>query len=527
LSVETFAGKRYTVTETLGSGGMAIVYRAHDRELDRDVAIKVLAEHLATDAEFRERFLREGKLAGRLSHPNIVNVYDAGEADGRPFIVMEHVEGVTLADELAGRGRFPLPDAVELIVQACAGLEHAHEHGLVHRDIKPRNLLLRPDGLLKIADFGIARAVGGTQLTASGTVLGTAVYSAPEQASGEQVTTAADIYSLGAVLYELISGRPPFTFETLPELVLKQRTGRVASLTGEVPGVPDRLDEVVLRCLAPEPAARPPSAAALASELAEAAALAGRRSRSGASDPGRRRRRRRQRRQLPTLRHAAGRGAGAVRLDARRTGTQPRGLDPRELSLGRRDLGRRDFLRAEGDALAGKRQLDFLARLVDPPLDGRERDLERVGDLRVGKPDDVPEEKRHLEVDVHRLDRAPDRIHRLDLLDGRVDNLEQVRRIVEDDREPRSSLDGAQLVEDPVLRHLEEPRSETATQREVRQSLEDAEENLLRQVLGQRAVADQPHDVVEDRLLVRADDQREGPLVAALGLAQYSEVRLL
>jgi eukaryotic-like serine/threonine-protein kinase len=269
LSVETMLSKRYAVGEMLGSGGMAVVYRARDRELDRDVAIKVLAEHLAMDAEFRERFLREGKLAGSLSHPNVVNVYDAGEVEGRPFIVMEHVEGLTLADELRARRRFAPDEAVELISQACAGLHHAHEHGLVHRDIKPRNLLLRPDGLLKIADFGIARAVGGTQLTASGTVLGTAVYSAPEQASGEQVTTAADIYSLGAVLYELLAGRPPFTFETLPELVLKQRTGRVDSLRKQVPDVPRQLDEAVLRCLAPEPTARPASAEALARELSD------------------------------------------------------------------------------------------------------------------------------------------------------------------------------------------------------------------------------------------------------------------
>ena len=269
MSVETLFGKRYAVAETLGSGGMAVVYRARDGELDRDVAIKVLAEHLAMDTEFRKRFLREAKLAGRLSHPNVVNVYDAGEIEGRPFIVMEHVDGATLAEELAARRRFPADEAVELISQACAGLQHAHEHGLVHRDIKPRNLLLRPDGLLKIADFGIARAVGGTQLTASGTVLGTAVYSAPEQASGEQVTTAADIYSVGAVLYELIAGQPPFTFETLPELVLKQRTGRVASLREHVSDVPGHLDEMVLRCLAPEPSARPASAEALARELGE------------------------------------------------------------------------------------------------------------------------------------------------------------------------------------------------------------------------------------------------------------------
>ncbi|MGH3016661.1 MAG: serine/threonine-protein kinase, partial [Gaiellaceae bacterium] len=210
---------------------MAMVYRARDQELGREVAVKVLAEHLSADPEFRERFLREARVAGGLSHPNVVKVYDGGEVDGRPFLVMEHVEGVTLADELARRKRFPAAEVVELGVQACAGLEHAHGSGLVHRDVKPQNLLLRPDGLLKIADFGIARAVeGSTQLTAVGTVLGTAVYLAPEQAAGEQVTTAADIYSLGAVLYQLIAGRPPFAFQSIPELILKQRAGRVTSL---------------------------------------------------------------------------------------------------------------------------------------------------------------------------------------------------------------------------------------------------------------------------------------------------------
>jgi serine/threonine protein kinase len=272
LSVEALIDERYEILGTIGSGGMAVVYRAHDRELERDVAIKLLAEHLAADKEFRERFMRELRIAGGLSHPNVVNVYDGGEVDGRPFIVMECVDGVTLAAELGRRKRFPPDEAVELALQACAGLQHAHEQGLVHRDIKPQNLLLRAeDGLLKIADFGIARAVEGTQLTAAGTVLGTAVYSAPEQAAGEQVTTAADIYSLGAVLYELIAGRPPFTFETIPELVLKQRAGRVTSLRELVPEVPQHVDEVVLRCLAPEPAARPASAATVAGELAQEA----------------------------------------------------------------------------------------------------------------------------------------------------------------------------------------------------------------------------------------------------------------
>ena len=248
---------------------MAVVYRARDSELDRDVAIKVLAEHLASDVEFRRRFLRESRLAAKLSHPNVVSVYDGGETDGRPYIVMEYVEGVTLAGELARRGRLSADEAIGLAIQVCAGLEHAHAMGLVHRDVKPQNLLLRADGVLKIADFGIARAVEGTQLTEAGTVLGTAVYLSPEQASGEQVSPAADIYSLGAVMYELIAGKPPFSSEkNLPALVLKKRTGRVPSLRDSVPELPSRLDEIVLRCLSPEPSARPASAALLAQELA-------------------------------------------------------------------------------------------------------------------------------------------------------------------------------------------------------------------------------------------------------------------
>ena len=268
MTVETLAGGRYVLEDTLGSGGMAVVYRARDTELQRAVAVKVLAEHRASDEEFRERFLREARLAGGLSHPNIVSVFDGGEVEGRPFLVMELVEGVTLAQELARRKRFPYEEASGLAAQACAGLQHAHEAGLVHRDIKPQNLILRPDGLLKIADFGIARATeAATQLTAAGTILGTGGYLAPEQAVGEQVTASADIYSLGAVLYELIAGRPPHTFGTLPELVAKQRTGRVQSLRDFAPEVPPALDELVLRCLSPEPSARPSSAAALADEL--------------------------------------------------------------------------------------------------------------------------------------------------------------------------------------------------------------------------------------------------------------------
>ena len=189
---------RYRLERPLGHGGMATVYLAHDVELDRPVAVKLLAESLAGDQAFRRRFLREARLAARLSHPNVVGVYDAGEAeDGRPYIVMEYVDGSTLE----GRGRLPPREAVGLAVQACHGLAHAHAAGLVHRDVKPHNLLLRSDGTLKVADFGIARAAEATALTQVGTVLGTAAYLAPEQATGGEVTPATDVYSLGAVLY--------------------------------------------------------------------------------------------------------------------------------------------------------------------------------------------------------------------------------------------------------------------------------------------------------------------------------------
>jgi serine/threonine protein kinase len=206
MTPESLAGGRYRVERTLGSGGMAIVVLARDRELDRPVAIKLLADNLARDADLRARFVREARLAARLSHPNVVKVFDAGEDGGRPYIVMECVNGPTLAEVLARRGRLPPDEAVDLAIQACAGLDHAHEAGLVHRDVKPHNLLLRDDGLLKVADFGIARAVQATRLTEAGTILGTGAYLSPEQAAGEDVTAAADLYSLGAVVYELLTG---------------------------------------------------------------------------------------------------------------------------------------------------------------------------------------------------------------------------------------------------------------------------------------------------------------------------------
>jgi len=233
---------------------MAIVYLAHDRELDRVVAVKRLADNLAHDGSFRDRFLREAQLAAPLSHPNVVRVYDFGhDPDGRPFIVMEYVEGGSLAEALARDGALSPARVLAVARDCCGGLAYAHAAGLVHRDLKPQNLLLDPDCRVKIADFGIARTLDdGTSLTLTGSVLGTAGYLAPEQAGGEQVTAAADIYGLGVTLHQLATGTMPGPEASQP--------------------LPDPLRGVVARCLDPDPARRP-TAEALSAMLDEPATL--------------------------------------------------------------------------------------------------------------------------------------------------------------------------------------------------------------------------------------------------------------
>jgi serine/threonine-protein kinase len=261
---ETLAAGRYRIERELGRGGMATVYLAQDEELGRPVAVKLPPEHLVQDEDFRARFVREARLSGRLSHPNVVRVYDAGDSDGRPFIVMEYVPGSSLGEASA----LPAGRVVELGVQACAGLQHAHDAGLVHRDVKPANLLVRDDGVLKIADFGIARAAESTRHTQAGTLLGTAAYLAPEQIAGEDATPASDVYSLGAVLYELLTGRAPHAFSSLAELAALQAEGSITPVRDVEPTVPRDVEAAVMHALARDPSFRPASAGELAQELA-------------------------------------------------------------------------------------------------------------------------------------------------------------------------------------------------------------------------------------------------------------------
>jgi serine/threonine-protein kinase len=273
MSVTARVARRYELVRPLGHGAMATVDLAHDVELDRPVALKRLAENLARDEELRRRFIREARLAARLAHPNVVRVFDVGSDDGRPFIAMEYVDGETLAELIARQGSLPPAEAAGLAMQICSGLAAAHAAGLVHRDVKPQNLLLGTDGVLKLGDFGIAAGDEGTRLTLAGTVLGTAGYLAPEQARGEQVTAAADIYAVGAVLYELLTGEPSRTVESLTELGSDDGF-RPPDLEARMPATPAELVTAVTACLAVGPEDRPASAAALARLIAPAASEA-------------------------------------------------------------------------------------------------------------------------------------------------------------------------------------------------------------------------------------------------------------
>ena len=244
---------RYELEELVGTGGMSSVYRARDRLLERQVAIKVLHEHYSRDDDYVERFRREARAAAKLSHPNIVTVIDRGEAGGRQFIVFEYVDGENLKQLVTSRGRLPVRDALELGIQIGRALAFAHAQGLVHRDVKPQNVLLG-NGDVKVTDFGIARSIDvPVGLTQTGTVLGTSEYISPEQATGRQVDTRTDIYSLGAVLYELLAGQPPYSGDSFVAVAMRHVNDPVPGITHARPDVPLRVDAALRRAMAKDP----------------------------------------------------------------------------------------------------------------------------------------------------------------------------------------------------------------------------------------------------------------------------------
>jgi serine/threonine-protein kinase len=246
---------RYRLEGRLGFGGMSTVHLALDLRLERQVAVKLLAEHLADDPTFVSRFQREAQAAARLVHPNIVQIFDSGldEPSGRHFIVMEYIEGQSCAEILRDDGWVEVDEAVSIIEQSCEGLDYAHRHGVVHRDVKPGNLLRAREGEVKLADFGIAKATEQSSITQVGSVLGTAAYLAPEQARGEEAGPRADLYALGVVAYQLISGRLPYEATSLTELALKQQREEPAMLDTLVAAVGGELADAIAIALALDP----------------------------------------------------------------------------------------------------------------------------------------------------------------------------------------------------------------------------------------------------------------------------------
>jgi serine/threonine protein kinase len=272
MTADTLFADRYRLERRLGVGGMATVQLALDTRLERRVAVKLLAEHLAADSNFVSRFRREALAAARLVHPNIVQVFDFGEEEdsGRQFIVMEFVDGPSCAEILRELGRLEPDEAVSILTQACRGLDYAHRNGVVHRDVKPGNLLRsREGGQVKLADFGIAKAAEHSDMTKVGSVLGTAAYLSPEQARGEPAGPASDLYAIGVVSYQLLAGRLPFDAASLTDLARKQDTSAPPPLHELDPQIPRALSLVVARALERDAADRFEDAAAMERALAD------------------------------------------------------------------------------------------------------------------------------------------------------------------------------------------------------------------------------------------------------------------
>jgi serine/threonine-protein kinase len=270
MATPTEIGGRYRLDRRLGAGGMSTVFLAIDTVLERQVAVKLLAEHLADDEVFVMRFRHEALAAARLQHPNIVQVFDSGQDEGshRHYIVMEYVDGPSCSDLLREHGQLGIEDTVRIIVEACHGLDYAHRAGVVHRDVKPGNLLISNEtGAVKLADFGIAKAAEQTRVTQVGSVLGTAAYLSPEQAQGKEAGPASDIYSLGVCAYQLLTGRLPYEYSSLTELALKQQNEGFEPIRDFRREVPAELDRAIQLTLSRDPEARYGSALELAEAL--------------------------------------------------------------------------------------------------------------------------------------------------------------------------------------------------------------------------------------------------------------------
>jgi len=264
--IGTLFDGRYQILRKLGAGGMANVYLAEDQELGRRVAIKILNDRHANDEQFVERFRREAKNAAALSHPNIVSIYDRGEAEGTYYIAMEYLDGRSLKELILSRGDPPIAVVVEYTRQILDALRFAHRHGIVHRDIKPHNVLVDGEGRVKVTDFGIARA-GASQMTEAGSIVGTAQYLSPEQARGGDVDQRSDLYSLGVLMYELLTGEVPFSGDTPVEIAMKHLSRTPAPPSSIRPDVPHDLDMVVMRSLAKDPDDRYQNAEEMAADL--------------------------------------------------------------------------------------------------------------------------------------------------------------------------------------------------------------------------------------------------------------------
>lgn len=253
LSKGQKVNNRYEIVKTIGEGGMANVYLANDTILDRKVAIKVLRGDLSSDDKFIRRFQREALSVSNLSHPNIVEVYDVGEEDGSHYIVMEYIEGKTLKQLLKKRETLTLTEVIDIMTQLTDGIAHAHDSYIIHRDIKPQNIMIEDDGRIKITDFGIAMALNATMVTQTNSVMGSVHYLPPEQASGKAATVKSDIYSLGIMMYELLTGNVPFKGDNAVEIALKHMKDKLPSVRKQDPSIPQSVENIILRAAAKNP----------------------------------------------------------------------------------------------------------------------------------------------------------------------------------------------------------------------------------------------------------------------------------